>query len=163
MTDPSADPGARLHLAPGATDAEVDADPGPERQEAGRNRPASAAAPDLVTLSAVRFRRTVWIRRGWVALGKLTLLDGMPDVGKSTIAGDWIARATTGRPFPGGGSGFGEPIDVLSPLRPRTPSPIRSRRGSPRLGAISTGFTLSARSSRAANGASSRSRTIIAT
>ena len=53
-----------------------------------------------------------WIRPGWLARGKLTVLDGMPDVGKSTISADFAARASTGQPFPGG-PGFGSPVGVL--------------------------------------------------
>jgi hypothetical protein len=66
----------------------------------------------VVTLSTVQFQQTLWVRAGWLALGKLTVLDGMPDIGKSTIGADWIARASTGACFPGGG-GFGDPVDVL--------------------------------------------------
>jgi len=33
-------------------------------------------------------------------MGKLILLDGNPDLGKSLLALDWCARLSTGRPFP---------------------------------------------------------------
>src|SRR5438874_1699415 len=45
-------------------------------------------------------------------LGKLVLLDGDPDLGKSLIALDLCARLSTGRPFPDGRPGPG-PANAL--------------------------------------------------
>lgn len=42
-----------------------------------------------------------WLCRGRIAAGKITVLDGDPGLGKSTIALDWAARITTGRALPG--------------------------------------------------------------
>jgi putative DNA primase/helicase len=44
--------------------------------------------------------------------GKLVLLDGDPDLGKSLIALDLCARLTTGRPWPDGRPGTG-PANTL--------------------------------------------------
>jgi AAA domain len=41
-----------------------------------------------------------WLWPGRIPLGKLTILDGNPDLGKSLLALDWGARLSTGRPFP---------------------------------------------------------------
>jgi AAA domain len=41
-----------------------------------------------------------WLWPGRIPLGKLTILDGNPDLGKSLLALDWCARLSTGRPFP---------------------------------------------------------------
>lgn len=41
----------------------------------------------------------LWLHR--IPLGKLTVFVGMPDVGKSTVAIDVVARCTTGEPWPG--------------------------------------------------------------
>ena len=65
------------------------------------------------TTAGVRFFADVvpksvsWIWRGWIPLGKPTVLDGHPKTGKSTIALDIAARVSTGAPFPDGSPGFG--------------------------------------------------------
>jgi hypothetical protein len=41
-----------------------------------------------------------WLWPGRIPLGKLTILDGNPDLGKSLLSLDWCARLSTGRPFP---------------------------------------------------------------
>jgi hypothetical protein len=43
-----------------------------------------------------------WLWPNVIPLGKLVILDGDPDVGKSLIALDLCARLSTGRPFPDG-------------------------------------------------------------
>jgi len=43
-----------------------------------------------------------WIAPGLLAEGKLTVLDGDPGLGKTTVWVDWAARITTGRPIAGG-------------------------------------------------------------
>jgi RecA-family ATPase len=43
-----------------------------------------------------------WLWPGRLPLGKLVLLDGDPDQGKSLLTLDWAARLTTGRPWPDG-------------------------------------------------------------
>jgi hypothetical protein len=41
-----------------------------------------------------------WLWPGRIPLGKLVLLDGNPDLGKSLLALDWCARLSSGRAFP---------------------------------------------------------------
>src|SRR5207245_2196391 len=41
-----------------------------------------------------------WLWPGRIPVGKLVILDGNPDLGKSMLALDWCARLSTGRPFP---------------------------------------------------------------
>jgi hypothetical protein len=48
-----------------------------------------------------------WLWPDMLPAGKLTLLDGDPDLGKSLIALDLYARLSTGRPFPDGRPGTG--------------------------------------------------------
>jgi hypothetical protein len=60
----------------------------------------ATARPVLVTIAGVRRERVSWLWPGRVPFGKLTLLEGDPGLGKSTLALDLIARATTGRPMP---------------------------------------------------------------
>lgn len=43
-----------------------------------------------------------WIAPGRIAVGFITMLDGDPGLGKSTLLTDWAARITTGRPVLGG-------------------------------------------------------------
>jgi hypothetical protein len=48
-----------------------------------------------------------WLWPNRIPLGKLVILDGDPDLGKSLVALDWCARLSTGRPFPDGSPGPG--------------------------------------------------------
>src|SRR5258707_5410419 len=48
-----------------------------------------------------------WLWRWRMALGKLTLLDGDPGLGKSLLTLDLCARLSTGRPMPDGSAGPG--------------------------------------------------------
>jgi RecA-family ATPase len=41
-----------------------------------------------------------WLWRPWLARGVVSVIDGYPGVGKSTLMFDLIARVTTGRPMP---------------------------------------------------------------
>jgi hypothetical protein len=54
-----------------------------------------------------------WLWPGWFALGKLALLDGDPDLGKSLVALDLCARLSTGRPFPDGSPGSGRGCSLV--------------------------------------------------
>jgi hypothetical protein len=64
-------------------------------------------------LGDIRPERVSWIWPGRLAVGKLTALDGLPDLGKSTIALDLSARITTGRAMPDGPNGLDGPGDVV--------------------------------------------------
>jgi hypothetical protein len=43
-----------------------------------------------------------WLAPGLLAEGKITVLDGNPGIGKTTVWVDWAARITDGRALPGG-------------------------------------------------------------
>jgi hypothetical protein len=58
--------------------------------------------PKIRRASEVEWRETTWLWSGYIALGMLTLIEGDPGNGKSTIALDLAARVTTGRPMPDG-------------------------------------------------------------
>lgn len=45
--------------------------------------------------------RVQWLSEGRLAFGKITVLDGDPGLGKSTITLDWAARISRGLPLPG--------------------------------------------------------------
>jgi len=48
-----------------------------------------------------------WLWRDRIPLGKLVIMDGDPDLGKSLLALDLCARLSTGQPFPDGRPGPG--------------------------------------------------------
>ena len=57
-----------------------------------------------VLVSDVQCEQIQWLWPGRIPLGKLTILDGDPGLGKSTLLCDIAARITTGRPLPTGES-----------------------------------------------------------
>lgn len=61
-----------------------------------------ASDVELVRASDVIPEPVRWWWRGRLALGKLTVLEGPPDVGKSTLLIDIAARVTRGKPMPDG-------------------------------------------------------------
>ncbi|MEM1095791.1 MAG: AAA family ATPase [Bacteroidota bacterium] len=92
----------------------------PRHQHASKPRPQPQAAPkgDRPRIGQivhdVAREAIAWLWLGYLALGKLALLDGDPGTGKSTIYADLAARLTTGRAWPGeGGAGRGEPGSVV--------------------------------------------------
>lgn len=74
-------------------------------------RPVERAAI-LTSLDTVPPERVSWLWKGRIPLGKLTLLDGDPDLGKSTMSLDLAARVSCGQPMPDGSPGMG-PADVI--------------------------------------------------
>jgi hypothetical protein len=60
----------------------------------------------------VRPERVTWLWQGRIPAGKLTLLDGDPDLGKSTLSLDLAARVSRGRSMPDGSPGVG-PGDAI--------------------------------------------------
>jgi len=55
-----------------------------------------------VLLSEVETEQVSWLWRGWLALGKLSVMDGDPGLGKSATVLDIAARVSTGSAFPDG-------------------------------------------------------------
>ncbi len=97
-------------LAAGGTRARLDE----LRKAAPRWEPASeadamrAADPEaddspavLVKVSSVEPERVEWLWMHRIPRGKVTVLDGDPGLGKSTMTLDLAARVSTGRPMPG--------------------------------------------------------------
>ncbi|MCC6492586.1 MAG: AAA family ATPase [Pirellulales bacterium] len=58
--------------------------------------------PKLVRLADVESRPVQWLWPGRIALGRLSLLVGMPGAGKSFLTCDMAARISTGTPWPDG-------------------------------------------------------------
>jgi hypothetical protein len=63
---------------------------------------STAITKSLVRLSELPTTPLEWLWPGRLPLGKLVLLDGDPERGKSLLALDWAARLTTGRSWPDG-------------------------------------------------------------
>jgi hypothetical protein len=61
--------------------------------------------PGLVRMADVKPEPVRWLWRGWIPLGKLTILDGDPGLGKSLVLLDISARVTTGSAMPDGQHG----------------------------------------------------------
>jgi RecA-family ATPase len=75
---------------------------------------ASVAAAHFLRVADVAPERVTWLWQGYVPLGKLTLLDGDPGDGKSTLTLDIAARVTTGSPMPDGSDGIHGRVILLS-------------------------------------------------
>lgn len=61
----------------------------------------SRAQRQTIALSEVETEEVKWIWIGRIARGKTTIVDGDPDMGKSTLTTDLVARWSIGRPMPG--------------------------------------------------------------
>lgn len=68
----------------------------------------------VVCMSSVEPERISWLWPGYVPAGKLTLIDGDPGDGKSTMTLDLAARVSTGSPMPDGSAGTKGSVIVLS-------------------------------------------------
>ncbi|WP_052744876.1 AAA family ATPase [Micromonospora sp. HK10] len=71
-----------------------------------------ASAGGFITLADVEEEELRWLWSGRIPRGKLTILEGDPDLGKSMVTCDLVARVTTGAPFPGS-SERRQPQDVI--------------------------------------------------
>lgn len=56
----------------------------------------------LIRLAEVKPKPVTWLWPGRIPAGKVTLIDGDPGLGKSTIAFDLCARISTGSAMPDG-------------------------------------------------------------
>lgn len=66
---------------------------------------AQSNAPTFVQLADVEPTDVYWLWQKRVPLGKITMLDGDPGLGKSTLTADLAARVTTGAAMPDGTTG----------------------------------------------------------
>ncbi|MEU8371437.1 AAA family ATPase [Micromonospora tulbaghiae] len=73
--------------------------------EAGFIDESATTRAKLVRLSTVKRERIDWLWPGYIARGKLHVIDGDPGLGKSTATADLAARVTTGKPWPDGQPG----------------------------------------------------------
>jgi hypothetical protein len=84
-------------------------------EKRGSNSHKSDRTPRVVLtrLDTVQRRPVRYLWRGRVPFGKITILDGDPGLGKSTIALDMAARLTTGRPMPREDEATSSPANVV--------------------------------------------------
>lgn len=67
----------------------------------GTKEPPRPQAFETTCLADVRISPVDWLWEGRIARGMITLVEGDPGVGKSTLVADIVSRHTTGKPFPG--------------------------------------------------------------
>ena len=72
----------------------------------------TGAGPIITRFSEIEARPVDWLWRGYIPAGMLTVLDGDPGLGKSTLTDDLAARVSTGRAMPDGSPG-GSPAGVV--------------------------------------------------
>lgn len=114
--------GGRTHHIPRA-DLEAwrgeDPPPAPGAARASsQDKPAAtvtaSSTPTVIRLDGVQPETVRWLWPGRVPMGKLTVLDGDPGLGKSTLTLDVAARVSTGQAMPDGTYGdVDAPADVL--------------------------------------------------
>jgi hypothetical protein len=68
----------------------------------GQARSQSVTTGDLVLVADVDREQVTWLWPGRIPLGKVSVLDGDPGTGKSTLTLTVAAKVTTGSPFPDG-------------------------------------------------------------
>jgi len=81
---------------------------------AGPDSRPTTSSPILVELESVTSERVRWLWPGRIPLGKVTVVDGDPGLGKSTLLLDLAARVSTGRPMPDGAPGVHGGVVLLS-------------------------------------------------
>jgi hypothetical protein len=112
---------------------EDEAVPGSASEE--RNESSSAShpprsgrkpLPPVVALCQIAPERFRWLSPGRLAAGKITILDGDPGFGKSTLLCEFAARISRGDPLPGGEAAPPRPVvlmsaedDLYDTIRPR--------------------------------------------
>lgn len=85
---------------------------GPPISEPWPGLSEAASRPGLVRMSDVRAERVSWLWQGRIPMGKVTVVDGDPGQGKSTMTLDIAARVSRGLPMPDGSKGV-SPAAVL--------------------------------------------------
>lgn len=128
-------PASSLHAAPDPESfpfAEIGKDDGREDENEGDSAPEDddgqsneSPAPsqrqevkhekiNVFSFGKIKIVRPQWLWPGRIPANKLTIVEGDPETGKSSVCIDIVARATTGRPFPDEPSGTEhEPINAL--------------------------------------------------
>jgi hypothetical protein len=114
--DPARDPGLAIDdPGPGDSDAPSGGREWVESNEAPHPRPLPRRGGARVTcLADVQPETVAWLWSGWFPLGKMSILDGDPALGKSTVTLDLTARVSTGAPMPDGSPGVSGAVVLMS-------------------------------------------------
>jgi AAA domain len=118
----------------------------------------AGAGPIITRFSEIEAQPVIWIWPGYIPAGMLTVLDGDPGLGKSTLTDDLAARVSTGRAMPDGSAGrspagvvlLSAEDDLARTIRPRLEAAdadldrvatveLRARDGGTRAPAINAG------------------------
>jgi AAA domain len=73
---------------------------------------ATGVGPIITRFSAIKAEPVIWLWPRYLPAGMLSVIDGDPGLGKSTLTNDLAARVSTGRGMPDG-SGGGLPAGVV--------------------------------------------------
>src|SRR5829696_1555870 len=88
--------------------------PNPDDGNPDRDRLWRDPLGHVVRLGQVDAEPVHWLSPGRLAAGKITVLDGDPGLGKSTLLCEWAARVTRGQALPGGKPGAPRDVIILS-------------------------------------------------
>jgi AAA domain-containing protein len=105
----SSDDGADEAIPECASDSQSGS-PGASQPAASGRKPL----PPIVALSQVAPEPLRWLSPGRLAAGKVTILDGDPGLGKSTLLCEIAARISRGDPLPGGEAARPRPVVLMS-------------------------------------------------
>jgi hypothetical protein len=89
-------------------------EPNPDDGKSDRGQFWRESLGKVVCLSDVDPEPVQWLSPGRLAAGKITVLDGDPGLGKSTLLCEWAARITRGQALPGGKPGAPRNVIILS-------------------------------------------------
>lgn len=85
-----------------------------EESKRARGRKASRGKPVIGRLSEVKSEAVQWLWNGRFPLGKLTIIQGDPGLGKSTLTLDLAARVSAGLQMPDGSPGVSGGVVLIS-------------------------------------------------
>ncbi|MBI4506415.1 MAG: AAA family ATPase [Chloroflexi bacterium] len=88
-------------------------EPGAPWQPTPAGAERGGLSPVVVKLADVQPEQVRWLWPGKIPLGKVTVLDGDPGLGKSLVTLDLAARTSTGCPMPDSTRGLGAPAGVV--------------------------------------------------
>jgi hypothetical protein len=89
-------------------------EPNLDHDETDPDRPWRDPLGHVVRLGKIDAEPVQWLSPGRLAAGKITVLDGDPGLGKSTLLCEFAARITRGQALPGGTPAAPRDVIILS-------------------------------------------------